>query len=187
MAVVLLAVTAVACTGGGSTTVEVVGDSLTFQANDGDQGQDELLAALEREGFEPSGGGIPGMTVESAHQTMWSKGSPDIVVLALGTNDMANGQVPLDAVRTTLSQWLQEVPDACVVLVGVNETTEAWQLHEHGPAYNEMLRQLAAEHGEGHVVDWTPEPQMLSDDGIHLTEEGRAAYRALIVDGVERC
>ena len=187
MAVVLLAVAAVACADGDSRTVEVVGDSLTFQANEGDEGQDELLAALEGEGFDASGGGIPGMTVESAHQTMWSKGSPDVLVLALGTNDMGNGQVPLDAVRSTLSQWLQEVSGSCVVLVGVNETTEAWQLHEHAPPYNQMLRELAAEHGDGHVVDWAPAPGMISEDGIHLTEEGREAYRELIVGGAQRC
>ncbi|HSP28517.1 MAG TPA: SGNH/GDSL hydrolase family protein, partial [Ilumatobacteraceae bacterium] len=91
MAVVLLAVAVAACADGGSTTVEVVGDSLTYQADGGDGGQEELLTALEREGFDASGGGFPGMTVESAHQTMWSKGSPDILVIALGTNDMGNG------------------------------------------------------------------------------------------------
>lgn len=184
---VLLAVAAAACGGGGSRTVEVIGDSLTFQANDGDRGGDELLAALEREGFDPSGGGIPGMTVESAHQTMWSKGSPDILVLALGTNDMGDGKVPVDAVRATLAQWLLEVPDTCIVFVGVNETTQAWQLHQHGPPYNEMLRQLASERGEAHVVDWAPAPEMIAEDGIHLTEEGRAAYRSVIVEGVQRC
>jgi lysophospholipase L1-like esterase len=187
MAVVLLAVVAVACSGGEPQTVEVVGDSLTFQADDGEGGQTTLLAALEREGFDPSGGGFPGMTVESAYQQMWSKGSPEILVIALGTNDMGNGNVPLDAVRSTLSNWLQEVPDTCVVFVGVNETTQAWQLDQYGPPYNEMLRQLADEHGDGHVVDWTPEPGMIAEDGIHLTDEGRAAYRDLIVDGVERC
>lgn len=187
MAVVLLAVAAAACGGGGSRTVEVVGDSLTYQADGGDDGQEELLTALEREGFDASGGGFPGMTVGSAYQTMWSKGSPDILVIALGTNDVGNGNVPVETVRSTLSQWLQEVPDACVVLVGVNETTEAWQLDQLAPPYNEMLRQLADEHGDGHVVDWAPEPGMITDDGIHLTEEGRAAYRELIVDGVERC
>lgn len=186
MAVVLL-VAAIGCSSGGSRTVEVVGDSLTLQADGGDERQGELLTALEREGFDATGGGVPGMTVESAYRTMWSEGSPDILVIALGTNDVGNGNASVDAVRSTLSQWLQEVPDSCVVLVGVNEATEAWGLHEHAPPYNEMLRQLADEHGDGHVVDWAPEPGMISDDGVHLTEQGMAAYRELIVDGVERC
>jgi hypothetical protein len=150
MAVVLLAVAAAACAEGDSRTVEVVGDSLTYQSNESADGQAALLVALEQEGYAPSGGGIPGMTVESAYGTMWSKGSSD-------------------------------------VLVGVNEATQAWQLHEHGPAYNDMLRELADEHGEAHVVDWEPEPEMIAGDGIHLTEEGRVAYRDLIVDGVGRC
>lgn len=184
LAATLLALVAVACVGS-STSVEVVGDSLTYQADD--DGEGTLLRALEDEGYDASGGGVPGMTVEEAHQTMWSEGSPDILVIALGTNDMGNGRFPVGAVRSMLSQWLQEVPDTCVVFVGVNERTASLGLHEHAPPYNEMLRQLAAEHGEGHMVDWTPEPGMISEDGVHLTDAGRDAYRGLIVDGVGRC
>ena len=160
----------------------VIGDSLVEQADAGGG----LLAVLEEEGYRAVGGGTAGLDVAGGYER-WRRlpdRRPEVLVVALGTNEAG---ARLEPARSLLSGWLGEVPEACVVLVGVNEGTEAWDLDVHGPAINAMLSEVAAEHRESHVVSWAPDRSLLTDDGIHLEDEGRAAYRRAIVDGVRQC
>lgn len=182
---------ATTCGRGEPATVQVVGDSLTRQAN-GNGGLEtrgtDLLDALGEAGFTAAGGGVDGLRVDEAYRTVWSpEPRSDILVIALGTNDMRDGRLPVAAVRSTLTAWLDRIPDTCVVFVEVDEGTDAWQLDVYGPAYNAMLREVAEEHGDGHTVAWNPQPGMLAEDGIHLTDLGSVAYRQLVVEGAERC
>lgn len=173
--------------------VVVLGDSLVFQA-DGNRAPDDanrlLVTALEEEGSTVEGGGLIGLSVPAAYESLWptiEEQAPDVLVVALGTNDSRDGAIPLETSRQALTVWLEEVPSSCVVLVGVNEGTSTWGLDVYGPPFNAMLEDVAADHPDVRVVQWDPDPAMLGQDGVHLTEVGRVAYRRLIVDAAESC
>lgn len=161
----------------------VIGDSLVEQADETRQ----LLQALEEDGFQAEGGGTGGLGFAGGRE-QWraaQRRDLDVLVIALGTNEAGEGAAAQG--RIVLSDWLAAVPETCVVLVAVNETTSAWELDVYGPELNAMLRDVAAEHGDAHVVRWAPDPALLAADGIHLNEGGRAAYRQTILDGVRGC
>ena len=166
----------------GDAAVVVIGDSLVEQADEDRQ----LLDLLEEEGYRAEGGGTGGLGFAGGYER-WRRVAdrePEVLVVALGTNESGE---PLGPSRSLLSRWLGEVPEACVVLVGVNQGTRAWDLDVNGRKINAMLSEVAAEHGSAHVVSWAPDPSLLTSDGIHLTDEGREAYRRAIVGGVGQC
>lgn len=175
--------TSAAGSGAGPQRVVVVGDSLTEQADE----DGRLIQTLEGAGYEAEGGGVSGLDFAGGYER-WRELSDrdvDVLVVALGTND-AEDDGP-ERVRSVLTPWLEEAQAACVVLVGVNETTEAWELDVRGPAINAVLADVAAGRGDAHVQRWAPASNLLTDDGIHLTDAGRAAYRRVILEGVLRC
>src|SRR5680860_1053144 len=189
---VVVAATVASCGGGGADVV-VIGDSLVFQADRGDQVGDEtqyLKEALEDGGYDAEVIGNIGLSLPIADQSVWPEvvaQPPDILVVALGTNDSHNGASPLSTSRSILSRWLSQVPEACVVLVEVSSTTDSWGLDVYAPPFNAMLHEVAADHPNAHVVEWAPDASRLEADGIHLSEEGREAYRQTIISGVEDC
>jgi lysophospholipase L1-like esterase len=175
--------------------VGVVGDSLTWRAETGGGFvrptphylTDELVGA----GDDASVFGFVGFNTDALDDlTDWPSPGPDIVVVALGTNDAHNRFVPVDRYTTNLTTFLDRTPSACSVLVTVIESP-AWGLDVTAPAYNQSLRDLAATRPATVVVDWTSvaaaHPEYFVEDQIHTNEAGQAAYRALMLDGVAQC
>jgi lysophospholipase L1-like esterase len=181
--------------------VVVIGDSLVFGADGNRQLGDDahlLSDALVAEGFQAYVKGLVGGRLEHG-RTLWDVparrevDAPDVVVIALGTNDMklvdGGPQVPLEEARATVREWIAALPiDACVRFVGVVETREAWGLDVTAPAYNDMLAEELDAHPDGEVVSWVPDPSWYPSAGDpHPDDAGDAAYRALIASAAEAC
>ena len=170
--------------------VGVVGDSLTWGAETGggfpDPAPARLRDALDAAGYYSMSGFDTGFL---ADVTDWPQ-TPDIVVVALGTNDAHNQSIPLDRYLTNIRSFLDRTPAACDVLVNINPAT-AWGLDVTAPDYNDALEGLGAERSDAVIVDWATiaiaHPEYLSSDGVHGNDEGQAAYRQAIVDGVDAC
>jgi hypothetical protein len=176
-------------------TVLVVGDSLVEQANGnaapGESGP--LTAALVEAGYEAEVHATFGLKVATTDPWTWSSWRPedvDVLVIALGTNDMRIEEYQfgdLEVARSRIQGWFDEAPDACSVSVEINEGGTAWGLDDTAPSYNAMLRDIS-----DRTVPWDPEPPevelLFGREGVHAdTEVGREAYREAIVRGVQAC
>ncbi|MEZ5244622.1 MAG: hypothetical protein R2707_05965 [Acidimicrobiales bacterium] len=156
---------------------------------------DELIAG----GFQAYLTGLVGVTVDFTYLHLWNQPSrqgitPDVLVVALGTNDMhvdPQTGLPLttpEAAAIVLGTWLAEVPDACVRLVGVAESVAGWGLDVTGPGWNAMLVATAAAHANATYVAWEPLAAWTGGGSSpHLTPEGRDAYRDLLVSAATSC
>ena len=125
-------------------------------------------------------------------------GDPDVVVVNLGTNDVMSGS-PTELTVESLRQILDRFPDACRLLVTVNESmydADDPDLQSSIAALNERIRQLADETGSG-LIDWNqhvgdylaqgePEGQLLTDT-VHPTGVGQQAMADLYRESVESC
>jgi hypothetical protein len=179
----------------GATSVAIMGDSLVYQS-EGDSSvvptrmlTDELVAA----GYRTHVSGWVGETIAAGHVDLWPQVADepglDIVVIALGTNDV-NRAVPLEDSRAALQSWLTETADVgCVALIGLNEHAYAWQLDVHGPPFNAMLAEQAALAPNAIFVPWEPDLDIHGHDGdVHFpTPESQAQYRATLHGAVDQC
>lgn len=179
----------------------MLGDSLVFESERSEFSgtetriTDDLVAAGNRAWVT----GWIGLTYADAYPMVWDLPSregviPDVLVIALGTNDMrvdsvtGEARTTPEAVRPILAAWLAEVPDACVRLIGPSDSIAGWGLDVTAPAFNTMLAEEAALHADAEYVPWNPDPAW-TDNGAdpHMTTAGRDAYRALIVAEVAEC
>lgn len=172
--------------------VAVVGDSLAWQAEHGSSSTSDpyyqrhyLTDALGAEGWYSRIAARSGATTDSLR--LWSQwaSAPDVIVMALGTNDNYYSVPPatsLARIRTYLARW----PAARVVYVGVAPSVPRG-IADTAPAWNELLRQEAARTG-GVFLDWAAisagHPDWFVADQLHHTPAGQAAYRAAIAAAV---
>jgi lysophospholipase L1-like esterase len=173
----------------------VVGDSLTWQAEHGSTSTTDpyyerhyLTDLLNKHGMATRVAAKSGVTTDSLRLwTRWET-APDVIVMALGTNDNYF-DVPITTsinnVRTYLARW----PDGCTVYVGVVPSTPR-RIDDTAPAWNDWLRQEAGRTG-GVYLDWPAisagHRDWFVSDLLHHTAAGQAAYRQAILDGVEEC
>lgn len=185
----------------GDPHVAVVGDSLiAFSENGSLTGTETLITDdLVAAGTRAWVTGWTGAGFAWAYEDLWNLPAregvtPDVLVLALGTNDMhipPGGTEPLtsvEAVRPVVAAWLAEVPNACVRLIGPAESITGWGLDVTAPPFNAMLAEEAALHADAEYVAWNPDPAWTENGANpHVTPAGRAAYRALIVAEALAC
>lgn len=176
--------------------VGVVGDSLVYQAEHGSDPDlyyqrhyltDQLTAA----GWFTRIAAASGRTTDALR--MWGQWAtpPEVIVMALGTNDNYYSIPPATSVnniRTYLARW----PNACTVYVGVVPSVPRG-IDDTAPAWNVWLEAEAVRTG-GVYVDWpaisAPHPEWFVADQLHQTPGptgGQAAYRNAITEGVQRC
>ena len=184
-----------------ATTVAVIGDSLVFQSERASLESNEtwITDALVNEGYRAWVTGMIGSTVNSAfvYPNYWNNQqregvNPDIIVVALGTNDMnmKDGVVAADVEvqRLILRDWLASQPQACVRLIGVAENVWGWGLDITGPVWNNMLAEEASLHPNAEYVAWEPDIAWVHDgEDVHMTVEGRNAYRDHLVAAANSC
>lgn len=177
-----------------AASVVVLGDSLVFQSEQSLNGTETWITDdLVANGLYGWVTGHTGLKVADAYPAVWNTPSrqgliPDVLVIALGTNDMhvddATGQPPTtpEAARPLLRAWMAEVPAGCVKLIGPAESITGWGLDVTAPAWNVMLAEEAALHANATYVPWDP-LLAWTENGAnpHMTQAGRDAYRALIV------
>jgi len=165
-------------------TVAVIGDSLTVSADD------EITAALEAAGVDlvivdaresrrmasgsrdlPSGVSAIGDVVDTR--------TPDLWVVALGTNDVGSERFGDD-----LLEVLAALPEgAPLVWVDLWIRDRADEVHEA----NDSIRRLLASRPSTLVADWWPhgtDDGVITGDGIHLTDAGQMTFAEVIRSAV---
>lgn len=176
---------------GRGRTVAVLGDSLTVQARRHLRtllADDALkVAALFGEGMAggPLSDGI-GSPIMPAVVREYAEDPPDVVVVALGTNDVWQPGLSPASFERAWSAMTRSFEGSCIVGVTVSETTEAAR-YDAGDAatVNRVIRRTADV-----VVDWAvlgSAPRFTGPDHIHLTEVGQQRFAELIARGVDRC
>ncbi len=185
--VIAVVVTMAACCLAGcardGARVLVVGDSLTVTA------ADDIDAALEGADLGPatvvSAGGT---TIGWAAEQIRQRPSPDVVVIAAGTNNAPGGWDDSDRaeVQATLAAvdgrdcvvWI--VPTAVRHPAGRASYTD----RDAQAVVDGIHRELAGT--AVHVADWgtvaDDRPDLHAGDGVHHTTDGDAAYASFIAD-----
>lgn len=176
---------------GSGPKVVILGDSLTVSS------RSELRERLAHTSLkigahfgEGLGGGpisdAVGSSVMITTSSAYALDPPEVVVIALGTNDAWNPDVGL---ADSVAAWgliRSHFAGACIV--GVTATESATESgYDQGTArtLNELIRS-----DSGQVVDWAAtgtSSDLLTDDLIHLTPQGRAHRSDLIADAVDEC
>lgn len=180
--------------GTAGVTVGVVGDSLVHHAELGPGGRPgdprrlsaELVAAGRRASVSSAVGAD---TPDLASITAFPDPGAELLVVALGTNDMRAG-LPIPTAIANIEAFVAVIAPRCTVVVTIVDEP-SWGLQELGPAFNAALVDLAAGRTDVVVADWASlaeaNPGHLMPDGVHHTTAGQAAYRTLIVEGVAAC
>lgn len=175
------------------THVAVVGDSLTWQAEHGSSSTSDpyylrhrLIDQLNGEGWSARVAALSGETTAVLRKWVYWQSAPDVIVMALGTNDQYF-DVPLATSIANVRGYLARWPNARVVYVGVVPSLPRG-IADTAPAWNDWLRGEAAATG-GIYLDWpvisAGHPDWFVADQLHHTAAGQAAYRAAIVAAVQ--
>jgi lysophospholipase L1-like esterase len=147
--------------------VEMVGDSLLLSARQEVREALDPIDSLDIDAVEgrPLAGG------QSALRRIGDD-DPDIVVIALGTNDLA----PDDDYADLIEQSLELTSDAeCVVWV---------DLQEFKPGLRRINRMIRAAHPSA-IAPWSTiagPSELHTSDGYHLSPEGQEAFADVIAD-----
>lgn len=174
--------------------VVLVGDSIT------DMSRDQLDDHLD--GWDVEVEAVPGLLIADQQEAIERlvEGSPEAVVVNLGTNDVLDGH-PLDQSVADLAAMLDvagQVP--CAFVVTINEhifqlgRDDGW--NDAAISLNVELRALAEERGIG-VIDWSArvgeeleagEPDgPVTTDTVHPTDHGIALLVDLYDEALSTC
>lgn len=162
-----------------------VGDSNLFLV------RDALPAALPE--AEVVVDAIVGLTANDAMPAVERVRSrqPEAVVVVLGTNDARDGPTSgndLAAVRR-VARRLGAVP--CVRWATVNDHSRFPDMNEGARVINEELDRQAAARPGFQVIPWAAElaqhPEWLSEDGLHNSPEGQAAFTERLATALRGC
>lgn len=169
-----------------ASSVVVIGDSLTESA------EQQITAELEALGLDVVVDGassrrlIDDRGVEpgvAAVRNALTFRSPDVFVVALGTNDV--GEKPPEEIMADVAQIVSLLP-ADAPLVWVDTWVHAEQRASHYA--NLAIRQALAGRPSTTVVDWWThgyDEGVIAGDGIHLQEAGKTLFAELIAEAVE--
>lgn len=182
--VLVVGVVSSACSGG-TGTVAVVGDSITFQTK-------EHLDPEVNWDVAASIGATSAQMLPEA-QRLAGEG-PSQAVINLGTND-ALQQIPVQDTEATLESIVGAFDDSrCVHLVTLGTQLPASgepPASELAGQLNDWMRRFADERDNVSVIDWDEElageDQLLLDDHIHPNVPGRERLAAMMADAVESC
>lgn len=171
------------------------GDSITQMSETGggtSQGPDvphQLTDAMVAAGFQSSYSAMVGAQSADLTNITYPDGTPgpQVVVVALGTNDLHDGNASPETVISNIVTFLDRMKAECSIIVNVEEIS-VWGLSTYAAPYNALLDDLAASRPDVVVADWNSQvqadPTLLKPDNVHPSLEGQVAYRDLIVDSV---
>lgn len=168
-----------------------MGDSLTVQARASLRAQLDhytlKVGALFGEGI--SGGALSrymAAPIMPAVAADYAQDQPDVLVIALGTNDVWQPGYGADSFEMAWHHTLRQFPGACTVGVTVTETDQVLLYsREEAQKVNRVIRRTADV-----VIDWAEigkSPDYTTPDNIHLTANGRTHFAELIAAGVAEC
>lgn len=176
-------------------TAGLIGDSLSVGITDdryqvGPTIQSKFTADGRRMWIETSSGITMSIGLDVARRRRVSIGDTDVVVVALGTNDIfnsgANSRAAWQRSIEALVDTIQDAnPDAVVVWVDVAFP----RFSQRATAFNEVLDTEAARLDHLVVCDWAQQvdanPQWYGGDLLHLTSVGYAARREVVIGCID--
>jgi hypothetical protein len=180
--------------------VGVIGDSITFQAQWGSgDGTPQLTNALTGLGFSASLSAWLGADTDDLYGVVrpsqfngFPSPNADVQIIGLGTNEHKDA-VPVDRFESNLRTWIDAQPGTCFGLINVYTGATSWNLDVFGPAYNDAINRIVADHANVHLIDWNSfalahrylyaDPTSPHPD----TAAGQAAYRFFIAVGAATC
>lgn len=167
-------------------SVAMVGDSITLGSEPAlRQSLGELsvdLMAIDAEnGRRMTVEGSVGSGLDAVDDVS-ADGTPDLWVVALGTNDVGHYD-GVDQYRSAIDDVAAAIPaDVPLVWVGVYLEGHA----ERSAAFNETLRAALDDRGNATIVDWatTADDGDVLFDGIHPDDNGTTLFALLVTAGV---
>ncbi len=170
-------------------SVAVVGDSLTLSA------VEELEPALIRLGLDVIAiDGVEDRRMVSRTSTVSSgsdaisaileNDSPDLWVIALGTNDVGAQQAP-QTIRGHMTAVLDLIPDGVPVV-----WVDLWIRDRHDQIVdaNDVIDSVIAARPGSAVVDWYShgdDKSVITADGVHLTAAGQRVFAGSIASTID--
>jgi lysophospholipase L1-like esterase len=148
--------------------------------------------ALTNGGFAPTLSSYPGLGLKDLDAYWLAKlpgllaDDPDVVVVALGTNDTSD-QGDIDAFPAALDRMMTALGDRPVVWV-THVDPRPLEVPGGAAAVNAAIRAAPARWPNLTVLDRTPvlteHPELLRDDELHFTPEGMTSFADAIRDSV---
>ncbi len=172
---------------GGGREVVVIGDSITVAAAPqivaGATGIDADVTVLAEVGRRITFGTQPPAGTDVLAEVL-ADGDPDLVVVALGTNDIGK--------YSTIEEYAAEVGELVDLLpedqplVWIN--TYHSRLADESAALNAAVLEKLSERGTATIGRWSSIAQrdgMLRRDGFHPSDDGTQEFADLVVDEIE--
>jgi lysophospholipase L1-like esterase len=171
---------------GGGRDVVVIGDSITvgsapliLAAADADDVDVTVLAEVGRRitvDGQPSSG-------SDVVREVFDKGNPDLVVVALGTNDIGK--------YDTVDEYADQIEELLALVPG--DTPVAWinaylsRTPDDSSAFNAGLLQALSARGNSTIGRWSSIAQRdgMLRDGIHPTDEGAQRFADLVEEQID--
>lgn len=176
---------------GDGPRVAVLGDSLTVGSRSALRARlsnrSVRIAALWGEGLTggPWSRELGAQVMLAAAEDIADDGA-EVVVLALGTNDVVRDELDVEGAVASTGTYGDLLADSCVVVVTVNVDPEAPEPQRRdAEAVNVALRAIADE-----VADWdaiAEDPGLLRDDRIHPSAAGQREWATIVGDAVDGC
>lgn len=181
--------------------IAVIGDSIVTTL------RDDYADSLSARGWNASVTGTPGYTTRDHWSTEEAamRTDPDVVVIALGTNDVREvdaGLQTYDGIRDSVRHSIDITRGArCLVWTGINEISGYYgpglgNLAEFGWVVNTIIRQELAASGRApgstQYGDWARDSRLhpeyfVAPGDVHLTPDGELAFEATVDDAIARC
>lgn len=178
------------------TSVVMVGDSITEASTDELQGvfasagiTDVRIDAERGRRIEVGNGKGSGPLsgMNTVYQLLSEGLTPDVWVIALGTNDV--GSYPsAEAYGTLIDGLLQMIPiDTPLVWVNVDRP----QYADDTTVFNQVLEGRIAARGSAVVADWfalasDPNADLLRSDDLHPNNDGQQAFAVMTLGAIQR-
>lgn len=167
-------------------TVAVVGDSITVGSSDQ---LTEAFAAIGIDDVEISAEDGRRMVsssditsgLDGVAEVLEDGDAPDLWVVALGTNDVAN--YPVEEYAEVINELLAAIP-ADAPVVWVDCYLEDYQTRS--AAFGDTLRQVLAARGNATVVDWqsVAAGDGVLTDGVHPSGFGKTEFARVVTEAV---
>ena len=141
------------------------------------------LAVINR-GF----GGSQASDVNRFVEQLVLKYAPRAIVFYAGDNDIADGQPPsivADDFQTFAERVYEALPDTRIIYISIKPSIARWQMWPAMAEANELIRAYCDGHEQLTFLDIAPtllgedgqpRPEQFVEDGLHLSEQGYAAW-----------
>lgn len=118
---------------------------------------------------------------------------PSTIVFYAGDNDIAQNKsadtVVADFKALAARVW-ERFPETSILYIGIKPSTARWNLYPEMKKVNEAVRQMAQSEPRLRLVDvepvmlgddGLPRQELLQKDGLHMTDDGYAAWTKLLL------